>query len=217
MQFTIIPDWLSEAKELSLNEKIVYAVLLRFQGKNEQSWPSRETVAKRAMLSVRSTERSMAKLLSLNWIEKTRFGRGKTNRYRCLRTSPANLASHPVITRQSGDSEPAQLASLDAVSPARLATLSNGSGEKKTTTPMGGEVFQLLLNLIEKRTYYEVDDVEKSVFLAVDKYASRHGLTSDQVEPVVNGVIDDWGTDASKIKSIGRVLFHRLKQIYDPR
>lgn len=217
MGFTTIPDWLTEEKILTKNDVFVYAILLRFQGKNEHAWPSLQKMAKLALLDERSVRRSLTKLESLNWIEKTRFGRGKTNRYRCLRASPDTVSNHSFITGQVVQSRTDTVSSYKPLSPDTVSNLSSGSFWEKTTTPMGGEVFQLILNLIEKRTYYEVDDVEKSVVMAVDKYASRHGLTIDHVEPVVNGVIDDWGSDASKIKSIGRVLFHRLKLIYDPR
>lgn len=226
MSFTIIPDWLSEEKELGLNEKLVYAILLRFQGKNDQAWPSRETVAKRAMLSVRSTERSIAKLLTLNWIEKTRYGRGKTNRYRCLRVSPANLASHPIITRPVGDSEPANLASLNALSPAQLATLSSGSGEKENTSSSyeGGEEEVFL-----EKTEPTLADRLKTILQEDEEYVWRYGVDDKAIAGIaqltqvtredVNEMLDEvWvAYKAKKIDSIPGILLYRLKAKYDPR
>ena len=75
--------------ELTSTQKLVYYCLCRFQGKNEDCFPSHRTIAKQCKISLSTVKRAISALEKQGYIErvpqKRPDGGNTSNRYRCLK------------------------------------------------------------------------------------------------------------------------------------
>jgi hypothetical protein len=81
---SFIPNWLMNRKEITSTEKLLYARLSQYAGKNGYCYPKQETLAKEIGLKVDAINKSLKNLINHNLIESKRQGLGKPNTYRFL-------------------------------------------------------------------------------------------------------------------------------------
>ena len=83
-------SWIAfEDEELTATETLVYNVLCRYQGKNEDCFPSHKTIAKQCKRAVSSVKLAISSLERKGYIskapQKRPDGGNSTNRYTCLK------------------------------------------------------------------------------------------------------------------------------------
>ena len=78
-----------EDKDLTPMQKLVYACLCKFQGKNEDCFPSHRTIARYCGADVSTVKRAIRVLVAKKYIEKRLQkrpdGGWTSNRYRCIK------------------------------------------------------------------------------------------------------------------------------------
>jgi len=79
-----IPNWLARCENISSSEKIVYARLCQFAGKDGECFPRQETIAVEVGLKVDAVNKIIKRLAELKLIESKRVGLGKPNKYKFL-------------------------------------------------------------------------------------------------------------------------------------
>jgi len=79
-----LPNWLLERPELSLADKVVYAKLCQYAGKDGRCFPSQGKLAEDIGFSRQYISRSINVLVRKKLIDVTRKGLGKNNEYRFL-------------------------------------------------------------------------------------------------------------------------------------
>ena len=65
---TEVYDWIMHRKEINLGEKVIYARLIRYMGKNDAAWPGIETLSKELVLGTRTIQRALRNLEKLGLI-----------------------------------------------------------------------------------------------------------------------------------------------------
>jgi hypothetical protein len=103
-KFGAIPVALFQEQNLTLADVRVYAVLAMFQGNNDDSYPSRETIAQNANISIESVSRAISHLVEMGWAERDRRGLGKSNIYRVMiDTEESRNATGDISGNATGD------------------------------------------------------------------------------------------------------------------
>lgn len=105
-KFGAVPVALFLEESLTLADVRVYAVLAMFQGHNEESYPSRESIAKNANISVESVSRAISHLVEMGWAERDQRGFGKSNIYRVMvETDEDRNATGDISRNATGDAQ----------------------------------------------------------------------------------------------------------------
>ena len=98
--FAIVP--LRLVREASAGAVVVYAVLAEAANQDQQSWPSKATIADRCRISSRTVQRHLSELAAGGWIdvfERSRENGSQTsNQYRVYRTPRDSFVSLPQDT-----------------------------------------------------------------------------------------------------------------------
>ena len=83
MMFTgsFLPNWLLERNELNSTDKLVYARLCQFAGKNGTCFPRQDTLAEKVGMSENSVKKSLNKLIEEKLLMSHRRGQGQSNIY----------------------------------------------------------------------------------------------------------------------------------------
>lgn len=81
---SFLPNWLLERDELNSTDKIVYARLCQFAGKNGSCFPRQDTLAEKIGMSENSVKKSLNKLIDNKLIISNRRGQGQSNLYKFL-------------------------------------------------------------------------------------------------------------------------------------
>ncbi len=103
-KFGAVPIALFQEEGLTLADVRVYAVLAMFQGHNEESYPSRETIAQKANISVESVSRAISHLVEIGWAERDQRGFGQSNIYRVMvETDEDRNATDGISRNATGD------------------------------------------------------------------------------------------------------------------
>jgi len=79
--FTIIPNALLRNSQLSIQERYLYCILLRYCGQDEHCFPSQETLGIEVGLSARQVRTILKKLEGEGLITITRSGFNRSNTY----------------------------------------------------------------------------------------------------------------------------------------
>jgi len=226
MKFIKYYQWVALSTELKVMEKLVYCALLSYQGKNKQCWPSQKTLSEVIGISPSAVYRAIKKLEKLNWIENKVFGHGKNNRYRCLMPNPLQIdyVSQPEgtpllsegqdpfslkgnLSQPEGQPPSDRLSLVIEEKPTYQPTiLLEGSGGRE----VGGFSVKKMIDEMCDGYVHQIPDKSTIKFI-------ENTFTSYQVREMLDEVVDSWidsyGTE-KRIKSIPRVLAHRLKKAY---
>lgn len=84
--YTIIPNEILGASQLSVQARYLLCVLLKYCGQDEWCFPSQETLAKEVGCSARYIRRLLEELLHAGVIVKTRRGFNRSNTYRVAKS-----------------------------------------------------------------------------------------------------------------------------------
>lgn len=95
--YTIIPNEVLGASQLSMQARYLLCVLLRYCGQDEWCYPSQETLAHEVGCSARYIRRLLEELIHASVITKTRRGFNKSNTYKVARSF--------VVNRNGGSSQ----------------------------------------------------------------------------------------------------------------
>lgn len=68
----IVPIALNLEPDLTLADLKVYVALASFQGTNDESFPSRESIVKRTGLALETVSRAVSHLVLMGWVERVR-------------------------------------------------------------------------------------------------------------------------------------------------
>lgn len=79
--FTQVPNCLLQAKNLSLNAKVVYSQLLHYAWTNNYCYPGQERMADDIGSNKSTVNRAILELQKTGWLDIERRGQGKTNVY----------------------------------------------------------------------------------------------------------------------------------------
>ncbi len=80
----LVPISLLQEGGLTLADLKVYTALASFQGHNDEAFPSRHGISKRAGIPENTVSRAITHLIELGWIERIQRGQRLTNIYRVL-------------------------------------------------------------------------------------------------------------------------------------
>lgn len=78
---SFIPNWILKLDELSACDKIVYARLSQYAGKDGECFPKQETIAEECGMSISTVNTSIKNLVEIGLLECVKRGQGKTNLY----------------------------------------------------------------------------------------------------------------------------------------
>jgi len=98
---SFVPNWLLCRKELNPGDKVCYARLAQFAGKDGECFPEIPTLAEELGVSPRQVDRYLAVLKKFNLIVAIRRGLGKSNKYLFIHHEWMNL--NKVITLSDAD------------------------------------------------------------------------------------------------------------------
>jgi len=90
-----LPMWLLQMEELSLTDKIIYAVLAKHAGENGCCYPKQETIATALKTSTRTVKASIKKLIETNLIWRKQVGLRMPNVYFFLEHSAMGTTNRP--------------------------------------------------------------------------------------------------------------------------
>lgn len=102
-KFGAVPVLLFQEEGLTLADVRVYAILSMFQGNHEDSYPSRETIAQNANISVESVSRAISHLVEMGWCERDQRGFGQSNIYRVMMETEEYRNATGDISRNATD------------------------------------------------------------------------------------------------------------------
>lgn len=102
---SFIPNWILRCKELTASDKLVYARLSQYAGKNGECYPKQETIAEECGMGERTVVTSIKSLVEHGFLEVERRGQGKTNCYYFLENGLFNTAIQDVQNRQNTNCE----------------------------------------------------------------------------------------------------------------
>ncbi len=83
--FVQIPNDFLRNPSLSIGAKVLYAILLGYQGTKERAYPGQARLAEELGISEASVRKCLAELKQANLIKVTRRGQGKQNLYQVSR------------------------------------------------------------------------------------------------------------------------------------
>lgn len=78
---SFIPNWILKLDELSACDKLVYARLSQYAGKDGECFPKQETIAEECGMSISTVNTSIKNLVEIGLLECVKRGQGKTNLY----------------------------------------------------------------------------------------------------------------------------------------
>jgi len=225
MKFIKYFHWVAKTKELSTMEKMVYCALLSYQGDKNECWPAQETLADALGISKPTVHRTIKSLVRAKWVSVRVFGHGKTNRYSCLKTESGHQPDS--ITMMPMNDQPDDSCIVSLMSNLHQPDVQPTSGRSslvvdkdKTILPTnlpgvdGRKVGRFSLKeMIDKLCEYRW----RSGDIGTIKYIEKT-FTKEQIDSELEGVVDSWvACDGTKndIKSIPKVLAHRLKKQYE--
>lgn len=78
---SVIPNWLMRNRELSSSDKLVYARLAQYAGKDGECFPKQETIADECGMNISTVNTSIKTLIKVGLLEYIKKGQGKTNSY----------------------------------------------------------------------------------------------------------------------------------------
>lgn len=137
--FGAVPVLIMKDQRITLPALKVYVALSSMQGNEEGCSASRERIAARAGMSERSVGEGISILLDTGWLESTRVGLGKPNRYSvCAYFEPT--ADFSVRHSRSADSDPVQSGKQSAIQEWQHGGLTLKDPSEKTprkTSPTG--------------------------------------------------------------------------------
>lgn len=84
--FYKLPQKLTARQDLTPADKLIYAIICNYRGKNETAWPSQTTLASKSGMAERTVRRCLQHLQNVGLVEVIK-GRGVSNHY----TTPANI------------------------------------------------------------------------------------------------------------------------------
>jgi len=94
--YGIVPMEVIRDKALNRTDLAVYAVISKFQGTNDNAYPSVRRIAEEAGIDVSNAHRAISKLIALGWVVVLQRGnRTKTNVYACVYPVQDVLAVEP--------------------------------------------------------------------------------------------------------------------------
>lgn len=79
--YTIIPNEIFEKSDLSIQERFLYCLLLKYCGQKTICFPSQKTISKILGISERHTRTLIARLIKVGIVSSRRRGWNRTNTY----------------------------------------------------------------------------------------------------------------------------------------
>ena len=89
---SFIPNWILKSKDLTSSDKLVYARLSQYAGKDGECFPKQETIAEECGMSERTVGISIKNLIEHKFIEIEKRGQGKPIIYYFLENGLFNTA-----------------------------------------------------------------------------------------------------------------------------